>query len=107
MGTKVKDGKNQRTVLSGDEISRIEDTFINQEEIEDFSVKVAYEQVKGKNYSFSAGQYFDVQVEFIELSKEEFEGKINNYSNNLEKLFIEGKILQDEIKQHLGELYYD
>jgi len=49
MGSKVKDGRNQRTVLSSDEIFRIERTIINQEEIVDFSVKVTYDEVKEKN----------------------------------------------------------
>lgn len=107
MGTKVKDGKNQRTVLSDEEISRIEDTFIYQEEIEDFSVKVVYDQVKEKNYAFSAGQYFDVKIEYSELTEEEFSKKISSYTSNLESYFSENKRLEDNIKTILGELKYD
>lgn len=107
MGTKVKDGKNQRTVLSDEEISRIEDTFIYQEEIEDFSVKVTYDQVKEKNCSFSAGQYFDVKIDFIKLSNEEFNAIINNRKSTLENLFSEGKLLEEEIKKQMVELNYE
>lgn len=49
LGTKVKDGKNQRTVLSAEEIRKIEDTFIEQKAVDDFSVAVAYEQIAEKN----------------------------------------------------------
>ena len=37
--------------------------------IEDFSVKVTNEQIKEKNYSWSAGQYFDVKIEHITKSQ--------------------------------------
>lgn len=57
LGTKVKDGKNQKTVLNDDEVKKIEDTFINAEAVEDFSVQVTYDEITEKNYSLSAGQY--------------------------------------------------
>lgn len=107
LGEKRKEGKNQRTVLRPDEVAKIEDTFINQEVIEDFSVSVTYEQIAGKNYSLSAGQYFEVRIEFVELSQEAFERRMTAYADRLGKLFAEGKSLEDEIKQKLGELKYE
>ena len=107
LGTKVKDGKNQKTVLSNEEIEKIYNTFINQEVIDDFSVMVTYDQITEKNYSFSAGQYFEVKIEFVELTQEEFNQKMATYTANLDKLFSEGKSLEDSIKERLGELKYD
>ena len=107
LGTKVKDGKNQKTVLSNEEIEKIYNTFINQEEIDDFSVKVTYDQITEKNYSFSAGQYFEVKIEFVELTQDEFNQKMATYTSNLDKLFSEGKSLEDSIKERLGELKYE
>lgn len=107
LGEKRKEGKNQRTVLRPDEVAKIEDTFIHQEVIEDFSVSVTYEQIAEKNYSLSAGQYFEVRIEFVELSQEAFEQRMLSYSLRLEKLFKEGKALEDDIKQRLGELKYE
>lgn len=107
LGTKVKDGKNQRTVLSDEEINKIEDTFINQKVVDDFSVQVTYDDIKNKNYSLSAGQYFEVKIEFVELTPEEFEEKMNNYKANLDKLFSEGRSLENEIKERLEELSYE
>lgn len=107
LGTKVKDRKNQKTVLSNEEVKKIEDTFINQEVIDDFSVKVTYEQIAEKNYSFSAGQYFEVKIEYIELSAEEFESKMAAYTSNLDILFAEGQSLEESIREKLGELQYD
>ena len=106
LGSKVKDGKNQKTVLSYEEIEKIENTFINQEVVDDFSVQVTYDEIKDKNYSLSAGQYFEVKIEFVELTPEEFENKMNSFKSNLEKLFSEGKSLEDEIKERLEELNY-
>lgn len=107
LGKKVKDGKNQRTVLSEEEVKKIEDTFINQEVMDDFSVKVSYEQIAEKNYSFSAGQYFVIKIEYEELSAEEFEKRMTTYYTNLNKLFSEGKSLEESIKERLEELKYD
>ncbi len=107
LGEKRKEGKNQKTVLRSDEVKKIEDTFINQDVVEDFSVCVTYEQIVEKNYSLSAGQYFEVKIEFVELSQEEFEKRMLAYSSRLEELFTEGKSLEDEIKQRLGELKYE
>ena len=106
LGDKVKDGKNQRTVLREDEIEKIVETFAKQEVIDDFSVEVTYDQLKEKNCSFSAGQYFDVRIEYVELTKEEFNKKIKEFSNNLDKYFSDGKKLENEIRQRLEELKY-
>ena len=107
MGTKVKDGKNQKTVLSDEEVVKIENTFINQDIVDEFSVKVTYDDIKNKNYSLSAGQYFEVKIEYVELSEEEFEEKMNTYKSNLEKYFTEGKNLEEEIMEGLEMLSYE
>lgn len=107
LGEKRKEGKNQRTVLRPDEVTKIENTFINQEVIEDFSVSVTYEQIAEKNYSLSAGQYFEVRIEFVELSQEAFEQRMKAYADRLGKLFADGKSLESEIEKRLGELKYE
>ena len=107
MGTKVKDGKNQKTVLSDEEVAKIENTFINQDIVDDFSVKVTYDYIKNKNYSLSAGQYFEVKIEYVELSEEEFEEKMNTYKSNLEKYFDKGKSLEEKILEGLEMLSYE
>ena len=107
LGNKIKDGKNQRTVLKEEEIEKIVNTFAKQEVIDDFSVEVTYGQLKEKNYSFSAGQYFEVKIEYIELTQEEFNNKMQEFMDNLEKYFSEGKALEEEIRQQLGELKYE
>lgn len=107
LGEKVKDGKNQKTVLRPEEVEKIQSTFINQDVVEDFSVKVTYEQVTEKNYSFSAGQYFEVKIEFVELTHEEYQQKMATYKANLDRLFDKGRTLEDSIKKRLEELKYE
>ena len=60
LGTTVKDGKNQKTVLSHDEENQIIETFNAKEAVDDFSEVMSYEDIAAKNYSLSAGQYFEV-----------------------------------------------
>lgn len=107
LGEKVKEGKNQRTVLKSDEIQLIENAFINKEEIEDFSVKVTFEKLKNNNCSFSAGQYFDVKIEVIELSESEFKEKMASYKNSLKALFDEGEKLDKTIVDMFEDINYD
>ena len=107
LGTTVKDGKNQKTLLSPEEEQLIIKTFNEHKAVEDFTVVVSYEQIKEKNYSFSAGQYFDVKIEYTDITAEEFEEKMEKYKQNLDKLFGESKVLEKEIKQQLAGLKYE
>ena len=107
LGTKVKEGKNQKTVLSSDEEQKIINAFNNKEQIEDLSVVIDYEEIKEKNYSFSAGQYFEIKIEYTDITAEEFDEKMNNFEGNLDTLFSESKNLEKEIKDNLSKLKYE
>ncbi|MFH0785051.1 MAG: class I SAM-dependent DNA methyltransferase [Pseudomonadota bacterium] len=107
LGTKVKDGKNQKTLLSEDEEDRIVAAFNKKEAVEDFSMVVGYDEIAAKNYSFSAGQYFDVKIEYVDLSPEQFSEKMRNFSDNLGRLFKESGELEQEIKKQLAGLRYE
>ena len=108
LGHKEKvDGMNQRTVLEPEEIQDIIGTFINGEEKDDFSVLVDYEQIEQKKLSFSAGQYFEVKIEYVELTPEEFDAKMNDYTVELQNLFAEGNKLQQEILEQLKKVRYE
>ena len=107
LGTTVKDGKNQKTLLSHEEEQRIITTFNKHEAIEDFTVVVSYEQIAEKNYSFSAGQYFDVKIEYTDITPAEFEEKMNGFKSNLDKLFAESRELEKEIQKQLKGLKYE
>lgn len=106
LGTIVKEGKdkNQKTVLSKEEEDKIINTFNEHKAVEDFSVVVSYDQIKEKNYSFSAGQYFEVKIEYVDITPKEFAKKMESYKSNLNSLFAESKKLEKEIQKQLEVL---
>lgn len=107
LGKKIKEGKNQKTVLSHIEEQRIIDTF-NRKNVEgDFSVVLSYEDIAQKNYSFSAGQYFDVKIEYSDLTPKQFTEKMQEFSAKLDCLFIESHKLESEIKKQVAGLEYE
>ena len=105
LGTKEKvDGKNQRTVLSDDEITRIIETFNAGKAEDDFCVTVSYVDIEGKKHSFSAGQYFEVKIEYEELTPEEFEEKMNGFTARLDEMFAESRRLEESIQEQLRKV---
>lgn len=107
LGTKVKEGKNQKTVLSHEEEQQIVDAFNSSEPIKDFSVLVTYEDLKEKNYSFSAGQYFEIKIEYVDITAEEFNVRINKHKQSLRELFTKSEALQSEIIEKIEQLKYE
>lgn len=107
LGQKIKDGKNQKTVLSQEEEQHIIDTFNAKEAVEDFSVAVSYDEIEAKNYSLSAGQYFDVKIEYVDITPEQFAEKFQGFTSNLDSLFSQSRELEAEIKKQLSGLKYE
>lgn len=107
MGEEYKDGNNQKRRLRDFEINQIVETFLNKETVEDFSVAVTYDEIIAKKYSLSAGQYFDVKIEYVELTQEEFAEKMNMYQTKLQEYFDEGTKLQNEIMEQLKKVKYE
>ena len=107
LGEKVKEGKNQKTLLSHTEEEQIISTFNAKEAVDDFSVVVSYDDIKAKNYSLSAGQYFEVKIEYVDMTHEEFEKKLDGFENNLKNLFGQSHALEENIKADLKTFKYD
>ena len=107
LGETIKEGKNQRTVLSNDEENTIINTFNEKEAVEDLSVVVSKEEIAAKNYSFSAGQYFEVKIEYTDITAEEFAEKMTGFENRLVDLFQQGNSLDLEIQKQLKGLKYE
>lgn len=107
LGEKVKDGKNQKTVLTPAEEQQIIDVFNAKETIEDLSVAVSYDEIQAKNYSLSAGQYFDVKIEYVDITPEQFAEKMQGFTSNLDNLFSQSRELETEIKKQLAGLKYE
>jgi type I restriction enzyme M protein len=106
LGITVKEGKNQKTLLSPEEEQKIIDTFNNKKAEEDFSVVVSYDDIIAKNHSLSAGQYFEVKIDYVDITRDEFEAKLKGFEENLKGLFAESRIVESEIENNLKGLKY-
>lgn len=107
LGEEYKDGNLQKRRLRPEEIEKIITTFRNKEAVDDFSVAVTYDEIIAKKYSLAAGQYFDVKIEYVELTQEEFEAKMSAFKTELQSFFDEGNALQAEIMKQLGKVKYE
>ena len=107
LGEEYKEGNNQKRRLLDEEVDKIVNTFLNKESIDDFSVAVTYDEVKEKNYSLSAGQYFDIKIDYVDISEEEFNNRMANYKNTLREQFEESHKLEKEIMKQLDSLTFN
>ena len=104
LGEKRKDGKNQRTFLSAAEIEKIVRTFLDAKPEDGFSVVVSHEEIAKKGYGLSAGQYFDVKIEHVDISAAEFKKRIADFSSALAEMSKEGAALDKAIAANLKKL---
>jgi type I restriction enzyme M protein len=104
LGEEYKDGNNQRTRLRDFEIEKIVDTFIDKKAVEDFSVVVTHDEIKEKGYTLSAGQYFDVKIEHVDISEAEFKERIAAFEREMVEMSSEGARLDQQIVASLRKL---
>lgn len=107
MGEEYKEGNNQKRRLRPEEIDQIVQAFRGEEAIDDFSVLVSYDEIKEKRYSLAAGQYFEVKIEYVDLTPEEFQAKMQGYKDTLQELFTKSDQLKAEIMEQLGKVKYE
>jgi type I restriction enzyme M protein len=107
LGTKIKDGKNQKTLLSDKEELRIISAFNGKQPEEDFSVVVNYDEIAKKNYSLSAGQYFDVKIEYVDLTPAEFAARMNEFNSKLRQILSQSAKLDKDIQKQLAGVRYE
>ena len=108
LGEEYKDANGLKKVrLSNDEIERIVTTFLNKEAVDDFSVAVTYDEIKEKGYSLSAGQYFDIKIDYVDITEEEFNQRMTEYKNTLTQQFEESHRLEIEIMKQLDSLKFN
>lgn len=104
LGETIKEGKNQKTVLRHDEEDLIINTFNANHDVNDFSIVVSYEQIKEKNYSFSAGQYFGIETNHVNISDSEFRERLKAFQENLDSLFKQSRSLENQIIGNVSNL---
>lgn len=107
LGIKQKEGKNQKTILTSEEMEKIINIFASREEIEDFSILVTYKDIIEKKYSLSAGHYFFVKMDYSELSMDDYLSEIKKYKSSLGDIFNKSESLNKKILDCLEGLNYD
>ncbi len=108
LGEEYKDANGLKKVrLNDGEIEKIITTFLNKEPKDDFSVAVTYEEIKEKNYSLSAGQYFDIKIDYVDITEAEFNRRIAAYRETLAEQFAESHRLEEEIMAQLETLKFN
>ena len=107
LGTSIKEGKSQKTLLSEAEEQKIISSFNDHKAIDDFSVIVDYESIKKRNFSFNPGQYFDVKISYQNISVKEYEENLSLHQDSLYKLFNESQKIDAAIKNQLARLKYE
>ena len=106
LGEEYKEGNNQKRRLRREEVTKIVDTFRSKKAVEDFSVVKKYKDIKEKNCSLSAGQYFDIKIEYVDITQEEFNKRIAEKKETLKNLFKESADLGREILKSLDSLEF-
>ncbi len=104
LGEKKKDGNIQKTNLRPEEIKLIQNTFLNNDNVDDFSINVTYKDIKKKYYSWAAGQYFKVELKKLNITKEEYTEKIYNLNSKIKERFEINRELENEINKSLEDL---
>ena len=99
-----KEGNNQKRRLHDFELDKIVNTFQNKESAEDFSAAVTYDEIKEKGYSLSAGQYFDIKIDYVDITEEKFNNRMASYRTTLQEQFAESHRLEDEILKQLNSI---
>jgi type I restriction enzyme M protein len=107
LGETRKEGKNQRTYLSKEDEELIINTSEEKIQTKDFSVLVNYDEILQKGLNFSAGAYFKIDIEYFDLTKQEFEDKKREFINTLDGLLAEEKELNRIIKNSITNLKND
>jgi type I restriction enzyme M protein len=107
LGETIKDGKNQKTLLRPEEEDLIIRTFNKQEAVGDFAVVLGYDDIKAKNFSFSAGQYFDVKIQLSEMTPREFANELSIRTKRIASLFQQSGELEKQVVSHVSNLRHD
>jgi type I restriction enzyme M protein len=104
LGTAIKEGKNQKTVLSAEEELLIIESFRNRTFLDQFTAIPSIDEIKVKKYSFSAGQYFAHLHKFEELSAKEYGARIKIYEKEISELFNESDLSKNQIISYFKSL---
>lgn len=104
MGEEYKEGKNQKKRLRDFEIEKIIKTFRAGKSVDDFAAAVSYEDIAARGYGISAGLYFDVKIEHVDITPKEFCRRVSEISTNLDTIDAEYNKIFKDVKKGLKGL---
>ena len=107
LGETIKENGNQKTKLRSEEITKIVETFRKNEAVDDFSVVPTFDEIKEKGYSFSAGQYFDIKIDYEDITEDEFNKRMADYKVELAAQFEESHQLEQWILRQLDNIWFN
>ena len=108
LGTKIKEGKIQKTLLSSEDEDKIIDTVNGCKALDGFSAVKTFDELKNYGgYSFNPGTYFDVRLEYVPITTHEFEQQMMCISARLTTMFDESHELGNKIKSGIGGLRFE
>lgn len=107
LGEKIKEGKNQKTILHKNEINKIVDTFINKTEEEMFSVYTSIEKIANNSYFLPASNYFDYYNDIKEISIEDFNKENKEFLDKLDEYENKSKALMTKIRDEVSGFKYE
>ena len=104
LGSTINQGEGQKTLLTTEEENIIIKTFKNRKNVDALSVSASYKEIKDNYYSLSAGQYFDIEIENIDISEKQFKSQIELFKKNIQEYDKEATILKEEVFKNLSRL---
>ena len=100
---KINNKSVKKTILERNDLNYIVDSVVNKKVDENLVIKDT-KTISEKNYSLVAGQYFDVKIERVNWTEEEFKIRMSDYDKELRKLFAESHVLETQILKKIDEV---
>lgn len=104
LGYESRIGGYKKTVLSDSDVKLIVDTFRGNKIVDEFSAVIPFEDFEPKGYSFSAGQYFDIKLEYEDITEDVFNERMASYKSSLMDSFADCQLLQKKILSSIEKL---
>lgn len=106
LGESYKDGNTQRTRLRQEEIDKIVNTFLAAEPVDDFCACPSYGEIKEKGYCLSAGQFFEIKFNHIDITEEEFKRRMSAFEKDLKSMFASADSANEKIIKTISSLKF-
>lgn len=104
LGEVIKVSGRRKRTLSDQDVEIIVDTFIQEKDMNDFSIVVPAKEIAENDYILSAGRYFHQNDQGIQMDQKMFLDLIDSHQRRLNQLYEEGHQLEEAIKKMLEDL---